>query len=61
MHRLDSTHHHRVDCIEARGAVSTKMVETDDDMDYYLKYAYVGRMIHQGQVLWSIHDACVPS
>ena len=40
MHRLDSIHYHRVDCNEARGAALTKMVETDDDMDHYLKDVY---------------------
>ena len=45
MHRLDSIHHHRVDCNEARGAALTKMVETDDNMDHYLKDVYVGRMM----------------
>lgn len=42
-------HHPRVDCNEARGAVSTKMGETDDDTDHYLKYVYVGRMMYHGQ------------
>ena len=60
MHRLDSIHHHRVDCNEARGAALTKMVETDDNMDHSLKDVYVGRMMYHGQVLWSRHDACVP-
>ena len=61
MHRLDSIHHHCVDCNEARDVALTKMVAIDNDMKHYLKDVYVGRMMYHGQVLWSRHDACVPN
>ena len=42
-------HRHCVDRNEAKGEALTRMVENDDDTDHYLKYIYVGRMMHHGQ------------
>ena len=41
MHRLENMHYHHVDCREDSGAALSKMVESDDDLGHYLKYAYV--------------------